>query len=54
MNIRVIAEETLRLVGAGFVALAILAVVWVITPKQDRSWCNVKSMECFDRLAVQK
>lgn len=51
MNIRVIAEETLRLVGAGFVALAILAVVWVITPKQDKQWCNTKSFECYDALA---
>lgn len=51
MNIRVIAEETLRLVGAGFVALAILAVVWVIAPKQDKQWCNTKSFECYDALA---
>lgn len=51
MNLHLYATEVLRLVGAGFVALAILAVVWVITPKQDKQWCNTKSFECYDALA---
>lgn len=54
MNLHLYVTEALRLVGALAAGLAILAVVWFVSPKQDKGWCNVKSMECYDRLAVRR
>jgi len=51
MNPRIVLIETLRLLACLFCAGVFLTVLYFTIPERNKSeWCNVKSMECYERL----